>query len=74
MRHAIDVFFAAMLLTVAIIAIVRPIIVVRWAKRAHPALAEDDQAVLWTARLVGIGGLGVTTFFVVIVIRSLFVS
>jgi hypothetical protein len=63
---------ATALLTVAIIGIVRPVIIVRWAKRTHPQLDEDDQSVLWIARLVGIGGLGVTAFFWMIIFRSLF--
>jgi len=72
MRHVADVLFATVLLTVAVIAIVRPVVIVRWARRAHPQLEEDDQSVLWIARLVGIGGLGVTAFFCMIIFRSLF--
>jgi hypothetical protein len=72
MRHVVDILFAALLFTIAVIAIVRPVVSVRWARRAHPQLAEDDQSVLWIARLVGIGGLGVTAFFCMIIFRSLF--
>jgi hypothetical protein len=72
MRHAVDVLFATVLLTIALIAIVRPVVIVRWARRAHPQLEEDDQSVLWIARLIGIGGLGVTAFFCIIIFRSLF--
>ena len=71
MRHVADVLFAAVLLTIAVIAIVRPVVIVRWARRAHPQLDEDDQSVLWIARLV-IGGLGVTAFFCTVIFRSLF--
>jgi hypothetical protein len=63
-----------MMLIVAVVAIVRPVVIVRWAKRAkraHPELSEDDESALWIARLVGIEGLGVTAFFWIIVIRSL---
>jgi uncharacterized protein YijF (DUF1287 family) len=28
---------------------------VRWAKRAHSDLAEDDETALWIGRLVGVG-------------------
>ena len=71
MRHIFDVFVGTVLLTVAVLAIVRPVVIVRWARRAHPELSEDDQAALWIARLVGIGGLGVTALFWIIIIRSL---
>jgi hypothetical protein len=46
------------------------VVIVRWAKRAHPDLPEDDGTILWIARLVGIGGLGVALFFVMIIVRS----
>ncbi len=54
----------------AISGILRPVIILRWAKRAHPELAEDNQAALWTARLVGFVGFGVTVFYFIIIIRS----
>jgi hypothetical protein len=71
LRHVADVGFALALIGVAVVAIIRPVVILRWAKRAHPGLAEDDRAALWVARLVGIGGLGVALFFSLIVLRSL---
>ena len=71
MRHVLDVLFASAMMSVALLAIFRPVVVLRWAKRAHPALAEDDRAALLVARLVGVGGLGVALFFLVIILRSL---
>jgi hypothetical protein len=47
------------------------LVVVQWAKRAHPDLREDDQTVLRIARLVGVGALGVAVFFLVLIVRSL---
>lgn len=70
MRHLTDVVFAALVLGVAVLAILRPVVIVRWAKRAHPNLPEDDETILWIARLVGVGGLGVAVFFLVIIVRS----
>ena len=70
MRHLTDVAFAALVLGVAVLAILRPVVIVRWAKRAHPDLPEDDETILWIARLVGVGGLGVAAFFLVIIVRS----
>ena len=70
MRHLADVVLAALVLGVALLAILRPVVIVRWAKRAYPDLPEDDDMVLWIARLVGVGGLGVALFFMVIVVRS----
>jgi hypothetical protein len=70
MRHLTDVVFAVLVLGVAVLAILRPVVIVRWAKRAHPDLPEDDETILWIARLVGVGGLGVAAFFLVIIVRS----
>lgn len=70
MRHLTDVVFASLVLGVAVLAILRPVVIVRWAKRAHPDLPEDDETILWIARLVGVGGLGVAVFFLVIIVRS----
>ena len=70
MRHLTDIVFAALVLGVAALAILRPVVILRWAKRAHPDIPEDDRTILWIARLVGIGGLGVALFFVLIIVRS----
>jgi hypothetical protein len=71
LRHLTDIVFAALLISVAVLAILRPVAIVRWAKRAHPDLPEDDETVLRIARLVGVGALGVAVFFLVIIVRSL---
>ena len=42
---------------VAITAIVRPVVIVRWSKRAHSQLTEDDKIVLQFTRLIGVGGV-----------------
>ena len=70
MRHLTDIVFAALVLGVAALAILRPVVILRWAKRAYPDIPEDDRTILWIARLVGIGGLGVALFFVLIIVRS----
>ena len=71
MRHLTDVVIAALVLGIAALAILRPVVIVRWAKRAHPDIPEDDRTILWIARLVGIGGFGIALFFVLIIVRSL---
>jgi len=63
MRHAFDLIFGTALLVGALTALVRPVVIVRWAKRAHSQLREDDNAALWTARPMGIGGLLISAFF-----------
>jgi hypothetical protein len=45
-RHGADLIFGIAMLSGAVIAIVRPDIIIRWAKRAHSQLAEDDEIVL----------------------------
>jgi hypothetical protein len=71
LRHLTDVVLVALVLCVAVLAILRPVTILRWAKRAHPDLQEDDNSVLWVARIVGLGGLGVAIAFLVIIVRSL---
>ncbi len=70
MRHLTDVVFAASLIGVAALAILRPVVIVRSAKRAYPDLPEDDETILWIARLTGVGGLGVALFLLAIIVRS----
>jgi hypothetical protein len=70
LRHLTDVILVTLVLCVAVLAILRPVTILRWAKRAHPDLQEDDNRVLWVARIVGLGGLGVATAFLVIIVRS----
>ncbi len=70
MRHLTDVIFVALVLCVAVLAILRPVTILRWAKRAHPDLQEDDNRVLWVARIVGLCGLGVAIAFLVVIVRS----
>ena len=70
MEQLTGVFLVALLVGFPAFAILRPDVLVRWAKRAHPELSEDDPTVLWLARLVGVGGLGVAVFCVVMIVRS----
>ena len=70
MRHLADVIFALLMFGAASIAVLRPVIILRWAKRAYPDLPEEDETILWIARVVGLGGLGVVGFFLLIIIRS----
>ena len=70
MRHVTDIIFASSFLGVSLLAILRPIVVLRWAKRAHPELPEDDETLWWIPRLLGVVGLGMALFFLVIIVRS----
>jgi hypothetical protein len=70
LRHLTDVVLAASVLGGAVLAILRPVVIVRWAKRAHPDLPEDDERVLWIARLIGVGLLGIGGFILMIIVRS----
>lgn len=58
MGQIADIVFPILMLMGAALAILRPVVIVRWAKRAHPDLPEDDKRVLWIARLIGVGLLG----------------
>jgi hypothetical protein len=71
-RNTEDMLFGAMLSSVAIIGIARPVVIIRWAQRAHPQIEEDDQFVLSLARFIGIIGSCVMLFYWVLFIRSLF--
>ena len=43
----LDVLIPVLMVAGAVLAILRPVVIVRWAKRAHPDLPEDDERVLW---------------------------
>jgi len=70
MTHITDVIFGIVALGGALLAIFRPVVIVRWAKRAHPELPEDDETALGFTRAIGIGGLCVVIFLWVIIFRS----
>jgi len=70
LRHLADLLFAALMLGVAILAVLRPVVIVRWAKRAHPEILEGDLRILWITRLIGMVGLGLAVLLSVIIIRS----
>lgn len=71
MGQIADVVFPILIVVGAVFAIVRPVVIVRWAKLAHPDLPEDDERVLWIARLIGLGLLGVGGFILMIIVHSL---
>jgi hypothetical protein len=50
--------------------VLRPAIAIRWAKRAHPALPEDNEVLLWIVRFIGVGHLGGATFILVKVVQA----
>ena len=70
MGQIADVIFPILMVVGAVLAILRPVVIVRWAKRAHPDLVEDDERVLWIARLIGVGLLGIGGFILMIIVRS----
>ena len=71
MGQIADVVFPIFMVVGAVVAILRPVVVVRWATRAHPDLPDDDGRLLWIARLIGAGLLGVGGFILMIIVRSL---
>jgi len=70
-ERVVDVFVAVMMVGICALIIVRPVVVLQWARRAHPQVAEDDANALSIVRLVGVGGLFVTGFFLLVVLQSL---
>ena len=71
MERVVDVFVAVMMVGICALIIVRPVVVLQWARRAYPQIAEDDANALSIVRLVGVGGLFVTGFFLLVVLQSL---
>jgi hypothetical protein len=65
-----DLIFPILMVAGAVLAILRPVVIVRWAKRAHPDLVEDDERVLWIVRLIGVGLLAIGGFILMIIVRS----
>jgi hypothetical protein len=71
LSHLADLLFAALMLGITTLAVLRPDVIVRWAKRAHPDIPEDDERILWITRLIGIVGLGAAVLLSVVIFRSL---
>jgi hypothetical protein len=42
-----------------VLAILRPVVIVRWVQRAHPDLPADIGQYLWIVRLIGSGLLAI---------------
>jgi len=68
--HIADVIFPILMIVGAVFAILRPVVIVRWAKRAHPDLPEDDERVLWIARFIGVVLLGIGGFILMIIVSA----
>jgi hypothetical protein len=68
--HLTDFMIPASLLCGAVVAILRPITFLRWAKQAHPDLPENDTRMLWIVRFIGAGGLGITVYAIVLLVRG----
>ena len=69
-RHITDILFGASLFAVGAVGIFRPVIILRWAKQAHPQIPEDDGTALAIVRLIGLGILAFAGFFLMIIVRS----
>jgi hypothetical protein len=65
-----DVVLAMAILGFAILGILRPAVILRWAMRAHPEFVGEERALLLMVRLIGAAGLGIGIFLAVIVFRS----
>jgi hypothetical protein len=50
---------------------IRPVVMARWVKRAHPDIDENDKTLLWFIRFIGAVGLGMSLVFSMVIIRSL---
>ena len=68
MTQATGILCAITLIGVAILGIVHPSIVVSWAKRAQPSLAEDDPVALRFMRFICVGGWGITLFILAMLV------
>lgn len=70
MRHLADVLMALFWLGTTAMCVIRPVVMARWVKQAHPSLDENDQRLLWFIRIIGLGGLGMSLVFSMVIIRS----
>ena len=70
MSHLGPIIAAAMMSIGAILGIVRPEIILDWAKQAHPGFRGDGAPLLSIVRWIGIGGLVIVMLFVAIIARS----
>ncbi len=70
MRHVVDVLFVVIFFSFSFLGILRPSIVVGWAKSAHPEFIGDETPLLFITRIIGFVGLAVSIFFAIIIFRS----
>jgi len=68
LTQATGILCAITLIGVAILGIVHPSIVVSWARRAQPSLAEDDPVALRFMRFICVGGWGITLFILAMLV------
>lgn len=66
-----DIILVTLLLGVAALGVLRPVIIIRWAKTAHPDIPEDNKTILWIARFIGVGVMGIALFILGIIVRPL---
>ena len=51
--------------------IVRPEVVIGWAKRAHPEYAGDGSEIVWVVKLIGGGGFFIGLYIVALIVRAI---
>jgi hypothetical protein len=64
------VIITALAIGIGVLGILRPVVLVRWAKGAHPDLPEDNEGVLWLVRFIGMIQLAIGLRCLVIIVWS----
>ncbi len=70
MRHFVDVVMGLFFLGITTMCVIRPAVMARWVKQAHPNVDENDKTLLRFIRFIGAVGLGMSVFFSIVIIRS----
>jgi hypothetical protein len=68
------ILVVVLLLIVGILGIVRPRVILGWAKQAHPEIRVDDETpLLAIVRLIGAGGLIMAAYVAILVARAIWI-
>ena len=64
-----DVVMGLFFLGITTMCVIRPAVMARWVKQAHPNVDKNDKTLLWFIRFIAVG-LGMSFVFSMVIIRS----
>jgi hypothetical protein len=70
MRFLVIGLLAMSIFGLSALCIVRPEVVIGWAKRAHPEYAGDGSEIVWVVKLIGGGCFFMGLYIVALIVRA----